>query len=62
MKKSFWPILSPIIERDKLKGQFIRVLEVLWQIVWKVQDHFCNTQEVVENANFWKKKGKISSK
>ena len=34
---------------------FISVHKVFWQILWKLRDHFLNTQESAENTNFWKK-------
>ena len=43
-----------------LKRRNIRVYNAFWQLLWKLKDYFCNTYEVVENPNFWKK-GKISS-
>ena len=55
MKKKFWPILSRNIEWDKLQGTIYGVHMIFWQLLWKVQDHFCNTYEVVGNTIFEKK-------
>ena len=38
-----------------LRELFISVHKVFWQILWKLQDNFLNTQESAENTNFWKK-------
>ena len=45
-----------------LMKQFIRIHKVFWQILWKLQDHFCNTGEVVDNTIFWKKKANFPVK
>ena len=38
-----------------LRGQITRVHKSLWQMLLKLQDHFCKTWEVVENTIFEKK-------
>ena len=55
MKKSFWPFFLELSSVRNLKGLFIRIHNVFGQLLWKLQDHFCNTYKVVENTNFRKK-------
>ena len=45
-----------------LRGHLIRVHKVFWQLLRKLRDHFCITQEVVENTNFWKKRQNFQEK
>ena len=47
----FLPLSSVI----NLRGFFKMIHKKVWQLLWKVYDHFCNTYEVVENTNFGKK-------
>ena len=48
---SFFVLLSV----TNLKELLMSVQEVFWLLRQKLQNHFCNTKEVVENTNFWKK-------
>ena len=48
----FSPNLSSVVD---LSRWFIRVPKATSQLLWKLQDHFCNTYEVVENEIFRKK-------
>ena len=47
----FFFVLSSV---TNLKGRFVRVQQVFWQLLSKLFDHFCYTWEVVENTNFCK--------
>ena len=59
--KNFGLIFLALSSVTNLKGQFIRVHKVIWQLLWRLKDHLCNNQEVVENTSFWKKKRKFPS-
>ena len=43
VKKKFWPIFLVSSGVTNLKARFLRVQQVFWQLLWKLQDHFCNT-------------------
>ena len=62
MKKILWPFFLVFSSVTNLKRQFIRVQKVSWHLLSKLFDHFCNTWEVVENINFWKKKANFPVK
>ena len=49
-----------IIEFEKAQKTNCKVRKVFSQLLWKLKDHFCIIQEVVENTNF-RKKGNHSS-
>ena len=48
----FFPALSTV---TNLRGQFLTVHKVFWQLLREVKDLFFNTHESVENTKFWKK-------
>ena len=56
VEKRFWPIFFRIIECVKPQGTIFEGPKVFSQSLAKLQDHFCNAYEVVEN-NFFEKNG-----
>ena len=38
-----------------LSQQLFTLQKVFWQILWRMGDHFCNTQEVSKNIGCWQK-------
>ena len=44
-----------LLSVTNLKELLMSVQEVFWFLGRKLENHFCNTQEVVENTNFEKK-------
>ena len=49
-KNFFGPILSRIIEYEKISEQFMSVNKVLWQLFSKVKDLLFRTYDVDENS------------
>ena len=56
VKKRFGLFFLALSSVTNLRNHFIGILKVFWQLLWKLQDHFCNTGEVVENTIFWKER------
>ena len=53
VKNCFGLVLLVLSSTTNAREKFIRLRNVYWQLFWKLWDHFCNTQVVVENINFW---------
>ena len=54
-KKNFGQFFLPLSSVTNLRRLFLSIHKIFWQILWKLQVHFCNTYEVVENTSFGKK-------
>ena len=50
--KRFLHFLSRNVERDKRHGTIYQGPKGVLEIIVKLQDHFCNTEEVVDNKMF----------
>ena len=55
VNKNLCRFFLPLSSVINLRGFFKMIHKKVWQLLWKVYDHFCNTYEVVENTNFGKK-------
>ena len=62
LTKVFGLFLLALSSVTNLRGQFVRVPKVFWQILWKLWERFCNTDEIVETTNFWKRGNFFSKK
>ena len=55
-KKIVGLFFLPLSSVTNLRRLILRIHKIFWQILWKLQVHFCNTYEVVENTSFGKKR------